>query len=433
MKVKTRYSFHRIIVYAISFFGIVVFFFCLIVDETHQGTISYSWAMGMHDWLRRATGWTGLSYVKANRLLEDNMGILISVFSLMFTMRESISNRHEKKIYGIPQSEMSKSEARKSYNRIRCVVYLFPFILLLCINLGLCLLGYLVLVYNFMFLYAEFWLLSRSYNRKDDEKKVVKELLSHAGIKENGKNSISQEYRILLSDVLRGIDESEGWTKAEKLYDEFIFQLKTVNIEKSFGVSFYFVKIIFCSKKHSDGGMLLEQYAQRYITELYDLFEDEENGKEAVILYAVLQCAIDTWDAERMHGFIRWLLDFKNRSDIGAQCRTKRKKFKVRAEQCAVTLLMLECWLHNYPLREVHFEDDIEVLWDHGKVAFKEEKAVMETCVDCCMDCLRYAKWNIRQYLLYLTQDSKENKGRSRTGLIKLRQEQGDKHVQECV
>lgn len=429
MKVKKKFGFHQMILYIITFIGILVFVFCIIMDETHQGMISCSWAMQIHDGLQRAAGWTGLSYGKANRLLEDNMGILISVFSLMFTMRESISNRHEKKIYGIPKREISKSEVRKSYNRIRCVVYLFPFILLLCINLGLCLAGYLVLVYNFMFLYSEFWLLSRSFNRKNDEKKVVRELLDRAGIKENGKDSISQEYRILLSDVLRGIDESEGWMKAEKLYDEFIYQLKEVEIEKSFGLNFYFVKIIFCNNKYFDGGMLLEQYAQRYITELYDMFEEEKNRKEAVILYAMLQCAIDAWDAERMYGFIKWLLDFRNRSDIGAQYRTKRKKYKVRAEQCAVMLLMLECWLHNYPLQEVYFESDIGLLWDHGKHIFEEEAVVMKICVDCCMDCLRYTKWDMRQYLQYLTQDSMENKGRSRIGLIKLRQEQGGRHV----
>lgn len=429
MGVKNRFGDKRIIIYAISIFGIFIFALCSILDEVHRGAISCSWAIEIHDWLRRMINWTGLRYSKANRLLEDNMGILISVFSLMFTMRESISNRHEKKIYGIPQSEMSQSDARKSYNRVRSVVYLFPFILLLCINLGLCLAGYLVLVYNFLFLYAEFWLLNRSFNRRNDEKKVVRELLSRAGIEESGKDSVLQEYRILLSDVLMGIEESEGWVKAEKLYDEFISQLKGVKIEKSFGLSFYFAKIIFCGQKYSDRGMLLEQYVQRYIIELYDMFEKEANGKEAVILYAMLQCAANTWDAERMHEFIRWLLDFKNRSDIGAQCRTQRKKFKVRMEQCAVTLLMLECWLHNYSLQEIYFESDIGVLWDHGKDVFKEEEMIMKTCVDCCVDCLRYTERNMKQYLQYLIQDSMENKGRSRVGLIKLRQEQGDRHV----
>lgn len=427
MRVKRENIFQQIVIYMTSFVGVLVFILCVIVDETHLRRISCSWAIEMHDGLRWIAGWTGLRYSKANSLLENNMGILISVLSLMFTMRESVSNRHEKKVYGIPQSELSKSRARKSYNRIRCVVYLFPFILLLCINLGLCLAGYLVLVYNFLFLYVEFWLLSRSFNRKDDEKKVVEMLLFHAGIKKNGQNCVPQEYRILLGDVRRGIDETEGWTRAEKLYDEFVFQLKMVNIEKSFGLHFYFVKIVFCDSTYSDGGMLLEQYAQRYITELYDMYEDEENGKEAVALYAVLQCAIDIWNAERMQGFIRWMLDFGNRSDIGVQRRTTREKFEVRAEQCAVVLLMLECWLHNYPLREVQFEDDIALLWDYGKIALKE--AVMKTCVDCCMSCLQYEKWNTAKYLQYLTQDSLENKGRSTIGLIKRRQERGDKHV----
>lgn len=355
-------------------------------------------------------------------MLENNTGILITVFSLIFTMRNDIYNRYEKKIYGIPQNRMQKSKARESYYRIRCVVYVFPFMILFCVNMDLCLAGYAILAGNFAFLYTEYWLLGKSFDREKDEEKVIRTLLQCMEKDKNNQEQNLQGYQTLLYDVMRAVHETEGLKSAESLYDKFIRQLLEVDIDKSFIYSYNFVRIIFCSREYLDEEMLT-RCVKHYVEALYGMHEEKSHEKATVIFMAILKCATDVWDAKTMEGFLKWFLDFTNRSNAIRQQGINKNIYLLQMEQSAVVLLMLEDWLQHALLMEVCFEPLIAHLWDYGKRVFENEQdKAIEKSVLCYMNCLKYDERKIMQYLKGLEEDSRNNRGRSIVGLIKNRQ-----------
>lgn len=408
MKIKKLWEMLLTVSIYIAILAAIIY--CCRMDWIHYGRLTAEWWDWIFKLLKAIMGSLGFCYDRGQEILDKNTGVLLSVLSLIFTAGIHISNRNENKVFGIPRSELECSPLRKLYQKIKWVTFLFPGAMLICVNLGLCITGYLILFYNFMFLLAEYLMLMRSYRKDREKDAVVSHLLGK--VEENAYQNENHllRFRIVLSDIQRSFQEKESWNQAELLWGTFLNRTAAYDERKCFVLNYYYFREIFCAGDEERRFRALKIY----FSELY--WKNESNDNNIIILWSVIFAAVKDWDIDILNSFLEWFLDFSARS-IFIVTSSRSDIHKAQRIQAGFLILVIEYYVKDLTEIPPLFRKNLTTLWQYGYSIFdNKNNDILQCCRMCCEEYLRYENVRISHELDILKADYPKNKGRSFIG-----------------
>lgn len=192
--------------------------FGMMLDLTYAGIVQWEMFAGILEWLTEKLSPLGVRYHIAREILKSNLGVLVTMVSLLLAMNINVSERAEKKVYGISRHELNFSRYKALYSWIHRITYTAPVFMLISINLGYCLFGYFLLLYCYVFLILHHRLYNQSYDQAAEQKSVVRMLMSYLdrGVDEEKEGLL--DYLSVLENMGNSIDTDNNWRKAQQLY-----------------------------------------------------------------------------------------------------------------------------------------------------------------------------------------------------------------------
>ncbi|MDD6072038.1 MAG: hypothetical protein PUC12_14705 [Clostridiales bacterium] len=356
-----------IIAFVSSGLGILFLVLGLGIDLTYSGRIDCSFLQRVINALKEILIPIGCSYHKAGEIISGSMGISFTTLSLLLSMGINLSNRFEIKIFGIPRWELGVSAAHKMYNWFRVLIYVFPFVMLICVNLEFYVLGHLVLAYSMIFLIVEYMLIIRSYKWNKNIDFTVTKLIKVFENKNNKNISNYSEYQVWLEEIRLGIEKSDGWEKAEQLYEHFVQRVSEFRDEKCYISSYFFFDIIFCKGKQPELNDSALRCIKSYICQLYDRNNKKWNE---VVFCSLMKVAFRYWDEAQIYDFLKWFLDYTNRSEGGD---INKIRF-IEAEQVIqinILLVMIEEWKSHQKKYNGLLNSILNVMWFQGELSIE--------------------------------------------------------------
>lgn len=174
----------------------------ILLDLTYQGVLHGKILVSILN-VARGLGKIGLHYDTMFSFLENNVGTIVTMITLFFTMSIHVANRTEERVYGFSRSELYGLPRTV---RSRHLNYLAPVLMILLINLRYCLSGYLLLLWSYFFLMRQYSLYAGSFDKQRDIEAIVKKL---TGCFADGLTSETLfEFQLILENFGNGIKAS---------------------------------------------------------------------------------------------------------------------------------------------------------------------------------------------------------------------------------
>ena len=396
--------------------------FGVALDLVYSGRLKYVCLENLIDWMKNILMPVGFRYYIANEIISGSMGISFTTLSLLLSMGINLSNRFEIKIFGIPRQELVVSTGQRIYKWLRILIYIFPFMMLICINLRLCVAGYIVLLYNMIFLIVEYVLIVRSYRWEKNVDYTVKKLLNVLEKNDNKMFSDHMEYQVWLEEIRLGIEKTDGWEKAEQLCEHFMQQISEFEGIKCYISSYFFFDIIFCRGSQNKLNNSALRCMKKYICSLY---ERKTNNWNEVSFCAMVKVIFRYWDELQINAFLKWFLDFANRSQGGDSDKIKYIEAK-ETTQIDILVVMIEEWQSHQETYRGLLNVNLESLWFRADFSDVSDKLYLDLfkIVDDIEENVNYEKKFAVEAYENLKEDFKDNYGISFIGSI-IREKRG--------
>lgn len=306
--------------------------FGLVLDLTYSGKVQRKLFVDIFEWLVVTLSPLGARYHVAREILKSNLGVLVTMVSLLLTMNINVSERAEKKVYGISRDELNFSRYKTLYSWIRGITYTAPIFMLISINLGYCLFGYLLLLFCYAFLILHHWLYNQSYDQAAVQKSVVHMLMCYSdrGIDEEKEELL--DYLSVLENIGNSIEADNNWKKAQQLYNCLMMEAaKKREIDSACLLCYYFFREVFWKRKQLTA-MHVIQHTLREMDMLISEEVDEYGMKmREAILWGMLEIGIVHSTEEDLVMLLEELLYIAERS--GRTVRNYGKELPVDAFQ----------------------------------------------------------------------------------------------------
>lgn len=337
-----------------------------------QTTIGHFRALGFH-------------YRNALTLLQGSFGILITAVNFILTLNISIADQSEKLIYGFSRQELSYWKQDEFYNVIKCMIYFAPVLLVIVIVLGWCISGYIILLFDYMFLIYNHMKYANGYGEEKKRKAVANYLLDSAKDKISGESNLPK-YKMLLEHIRINIEKEQNWHDVEYLYMELKKQTLDLSNEIDIILIYYFFSYVYVND-----GICRENIAIQLVKKQVTLVESdrEVSERECMILCGMWYAIFNNLSEKGIIYFLEWLSMFAKRSYQLVIRKEHSTEEAVLEIEIGLFLVFVECWLAHSERKEVLEVKKLQILWAYGKEALsnKNEEDLVKKYLEQYEEC----------------------------------------------
>lgn len=352
--------------------GVAVLFilsiYCLLMDLIYQGNIGWDILVNVCCRTQELLTDIGFERERALELLKGSLGMSVTMITFILNLGIILFNYSERKVFGISWGDLKSDAYRIPRRLFRIPGFLFPFIVVVAINLEFCGTSYVLLACCYYVIYCRYRDLSVTYDKALQREKVIQKLTSYIEGDKEWINDNVTHFCAALENVRKGILNLEGWNNAWPLFDAFLRDIMKFDHDKCFVISGYFFEVIFdVSSKEN----IREEtfFMKRYIDRLGIV----NTLKEDIVLWSMLCSIAMQLDARSMETFLEWFTDYSGRSSQRILQKMEGLDPSEMQKQSAVILIMLEYWMYRYGIPESINIDRLEIIYRHGKRFLEED------------------------------------------------------------
>lgn len=337
----------------------------LLLDLIHHGVFHFKNLSALD--LARLLGKIGLRYETMFSFLDKNVGVIVTMITLFFTMSVYVANRAEEKVYGFSRSELDSFSHTGLYAvRSRHLTYLAPVLMILMINLHYCLSGYLLMLWSYFFLMRQYSRYAGSFDKQRDIEAVVRKLTDCFADELTSETLF--EFQFTLENHSNGIKTREEWKGAETIYKELISPCTKYGEEFYYIYSRYYFENVFCRKDFLGNRKVLSLLTKEIAACDLRIAEHAEMGKEDKFLFwGMLVGTIKCFCEEELLFFLEHFLDFRTRSNYTVKHIKRDLPYPILKWQSAMLLTVVEIWLQRNEMENLDLADTIKDLWHYGR------------------------------------------------------------------
>lgn len=319
----------------------------------------------------------GFSYTGALRTLKNNFGILVTATSVIITMSVNNLNRFENKIFGLTRSEFYFSKRLLLYKYGRRMILFTPLTMIFAVNLNFSILGYGILMLCYLFIIIAYFLFESSFSRDKDLECIARKL--YEGVPQNAQDQEDiTDYRMLLNLMSQWNEKEKYWEGVNFLFRNLCDQAREDAIEKRYILCYCFYEMMYVQNNGADWDRAvyaLKEYIKR---------EDRRGWmqEDYLVLWGMLHCLLAEGDRDNVLRFIKWYMDFPNRSrklgrkysqedqcedNGGYNCKIDSQTMRM---QIGVLLVEMELYFRRYTEPEktyCYIWNRLSQIWDEGK------------------------------------------------------------------
>lgn len=356
--------------------AIIIWLFLLIpgilLDLTYQGVIQCKILVSALDVIR-GFGKVGLHYAPMFSFLDNNVGIIVTMVTLFFTMSIHVANRAEGRVYGFSRRELDDLLRTNSCAvRSRHLNYLAPILMIIMINLHYCLGGYLVLLWSYYFLMRQYSRYAGSFDQHRYMEGAVRKLTNCfvGGLT----SETLFEFQLTLENFSSGIKVKEEWKNAEGIYGILTNPCTKCKEELYYIYGRYYFENVFCEKGFQGNRNALHMLKKETAACDLRIAEHEEMQKEDKFLYwGMLVGTIKNLCEEELILFLEYFLAFNMRSIYTMEYINKNLPSSILKWQSTMLLTAVEVWLQQNEAENLKLIDKVNLLWYHGRCMIEPE------------------------------------------------------------
>lgn len=319
----------------------------------------------------------GFSYTGVLRSLKNNFGILVTAISVIITMSVNNLNRFENKIFGLTRSEFDFSKRLLLYKYGRRMILFAPLAMIIAVNLNFSILGYGILMLCYLFIIVAYFLFESSFSRDKDLECIVRKL--YEGVPQNAQDQEDiADYRMLLNLMSRWNEKEKYWEGVNFLFRNLCDLAREDAIEKRYILCYCFYETMYVRNNEADcdrAVYALKEYIKR----------GDRRGwmqEDYLVLWGMLHCLLAEGDKDNILHFIKWYMDFPNRSrklgrnycqedqcedNGGYNCKIDSQTARM---QTGILLVEMELYFNRHTEPEkiyYYIWNRLFQIWDEGK------------------------------------------------------------------
>lgn len=352
----------------------ILFLLFLLVDLMYSKKIQYNWLIDIIYWPAKILSAIGFKYQAAKEILEKNLGILITMVSLILTMTVNVSERAEKKVYGISREELSFSRYKIFYKSIRKITYAAPVFMFVFINLGYCLCGYLLLMCCYGFLVSHHVIYYRSYNQERDQEAVLRILIEYNSERLTEENEELLKYLSRLESMGNSIKKENNWEGAQQLYYALIEKVSNMEEKQAARLCYYFYDEIFEKRNHYIAIRVMRHCIREMdLITVQGIIGGSIESKQE-ILWGMLAITVRRSSEEDLAGLLNWFFNGSVRGKKTVESCNKTLPDEVFYKQTGAMLVLLEIRLVERKMQHgVWLEHKVKSVWKYCKRIYEEK------------------------------------------------------------
>jgi hypothetical protein len=286
--------------------------------------------------------WTGVTYQSALDLLSGTVGVVMTMVSLILATGINLVQRGEVCIYGIPRSELKTSD-NYMYQKMGRICYLAPLLIVFFLNFSMCISGYLLYIYCYVFLCLHHLKYRQSYNEKRNRDALVSKIIEEYQI-ENIEDGI-WNIQIYFEKIKEYTVESGKWNQMTILYQEMLDKISNEDMNRRYILSStFFYYVFFRGKKKNETGAV--SFIRDFIAEFDRKCAVVFTDPGWVELFAILEIAIMEMEEVCLLELLNLLKDFASREKKSSITEN------IIQRQRTMVCVLLECRLQN-PLVDI--------------------------------------------------------------------------------
>lgn len=360
MKKRNKKHIGEVIVVVSMFF--LLFFICLI-DLIYNDYFFCSPLWEIVCWLEKVLMCLGFERKIALDLMKSSLGLIITMFTFVLNTGISIFNRFERKIYGIPYGDLCRQKS--SIRRMSYIISLvLPILIIIAINLELCGMSYLLLLYSYILVIYNYGIYGGSYDKEGLRKDAVNTLIACVDKDDLADDQIT-EFAAIIDEIRREVHQSREWNNIWLLLDELIERIMYFDDEKSYFLACH-VWEIFLADNEDRNIQISVIYTKRYIERIGRSILKYE--RELIIVWSLLCSAISQWNPKTLESFLEWFAEIANLGN-----------YRSLVKEAGMVLLMLEYWFCARTDNVVIDYVSVQKIYEHGREIFLEEKDYIMT------------------------------------------------------
>lgn len=322
-----------------------------------------------------------ITYNNAFGILGGSFGVIISMVSMFLTINNNISERLEKKVYGIPRSRLYEEQhtfANGLFKYLKRMCLCAPVLMMVLLNLKFCVGGYLVFVYCISFLLWHYHRYDRSYSRELAFKKTIDVLMKDLPKEGTWTLDTTFNYQVLLENIGKSVEEEGNWKDTENLYYGLIDAVREYDYEKRYYIIFNFYRMVFWRKEKEGRTFpmdMLLAYLDSLDMELAKAGTNIIKEKYQLVLWAMMRAAVCEAREEELIRFFEKFYDFLGRSRrILEKTGQAALPLKIMEEEAGMLLVLLEYRFRRVMPANMHFVRWLKRVWECGNRCFKFRK-----------------------------------------------------------
>lgn len=394
----------------------LIFLVVVILDFTYYGKINFCIWVRVIEKLRKYGKCIGFSYNGAEGILSGSFGILVTGISIILTTSIQLANRSENKIYGISRKELNFSKMGLLYKQMRRIAFLTPVMMIIAINLHLCLTGYSILFYIYIFLGLNYILYLTSYRREKDIEMVIKILVLRY------KDTEKSRYKMALDDVCREVEKEGCREEVAQMFQSLIEESYLESEKDSFWMCnrFFYTVFLGCLSENMRIIKSREQNAieivEDYITKNIDECEKELGikSRQYLVLWSMICCVFEYCSVDSIEQYLQWFMDFEARSNFLVRRKNRTISSCAQYLQIGLILILLEIWLYKHEISDRQFTWKLNEIWEYGKRMLSEEnKDIIREYINYYSVMVRENEEKIFEKIELLYEDAEKNIGKT--------------------
>lgn len=310
-------------------------------------------------------------YNNALKILESNVGVLMTMVSIFLTMNIDMAERSEKKVYGIPRKELHMSKKGLIYQTIGRISYIAPVLMVIFLNLSYCISGYLIYLYCYSFLIVHYYIHESSYSGSRNQKAVIAKLKDC--FLETGElnTDFILKFQMLLENIAKSVEEDGNWQEIGNLYNKLVQDIQKEEVLKAYVISHNFYDIVYWrgSNRRRPASIQLLKFRIKEMDAGDSLVETE-----GVVLWGMLKTAIYKAKEDELIEFFCWFFNLSARGEDVLQQTQKQLSLILLKEQVGMILVLMEYRLRHRGLKSQRLKEQIRTIWEYGREALLGEE-----------------------------------------------------------
>ena len=323
----------------------------------------------------------GITYSSSFDILNSSFGVIVSMVSMFLTINNNISERFEKKVFGISRGKLFTEDSFVKgflFEYFKRVCLCAPVFMLLFLNLEFCVSGYLVFAYCILFLLWHYYRYDSSYSKRKSLEKTVQKLKDDLPKEDVWTEDILSEYQISLECIGGSAEEDNNWKEVENLYYEMLDATEKYDYYKRYLIAFYFYRTVFWRRKNRNQIMpmhMMQLYLNRLDKRLGKKILEKIPSDELSVLWGMMRVAVcEASEYELIH-FIENFLDFPGRGcNVLKGNENGHIKLRIMEEQTGMLLFLIEYRFGTTLPRDVRFIELLRKIWEISRKPFDKEK-----------------------------------------------------------